>query len=363
MKRLTKATGIALVLSLAALNGAHAAQINTTPLNTYGQPVPAFKGNTTPLNTYGQPVSAFKGNTTPLNTYGQPVQAFKGNTTPLNTYGEPVQAFHGNTTPVNTFGQPIPELAGSTALHVNTSPVSTLPIGTPVSINNISRVSTLPIGTPVSVNTTPLNTYGQPVFLAVATTAAGLQAAGNSFSTPNVKATIPTGTLKVPTGSSSSNYQSMFGGNSFGDGSSGSPSVSPGPSPSPGSSSGSSASGAGAVTSTNGSGTWGAAPTPTPTPPVKPVTPGQPVGDPVTKPIPFPPGIDWSLSPASGPGTAGGQLGMTPPTWSASTGQTIVVGGVVVGTGVAGYSAATATGLTWGQIGAYLLGLGAPAGF
>jgi hypothetical protein len=46
MKRLTETTGIALVLSVAALTGAHAAQLNTVPLNGQGKPV-----SSTPVTT------------------------------------------------------------------------------------------------------------------------------------------------------------------------------------------------------------------------------------------------------------------------------------------------------------------------
>jgi hypothetical protein len=104
--------------------------VNTTPVNTFGNPVT----NTTPVNTFGNPVT----NTTPVNTFGNPVT----NTTPVNTFGNPVT----NTTPVNTWGQPV----------TNTTPVNTF--GQPV--GNTTLVNTS--GKPVT-NTTPVNTSGQPV--------------------------------------------------------------------------------------------------------------------------------------------------------------------------------------------------------
>jgi hypothetical protein len=168
MKRF-KTTGIALVLSLAALTGANAASLNTTPLNTFGKPV-----SSTPV-TYGLPNTTINSSihpaVVPNSVYSQP------NTT-INSSIHPVVV------PNSIYGQPNTTINSS--IH---------PFVVPNSI--YSRPNTT-ISSSLNVSKTPV------------TSGAGLQAITyGSFSLPRIAASIPTGTPNAP--SRSSGYYALYG--------------------------------------------------------------------------------------------------------------------------------------------------------
>jgi hypothetical protein len=162
MKRFIETTGIALVLSFSALAGAHAAQLNTTPLNYLGQPVS------------NKPVTTAAG--------------LQANTTTPSFYTVP-------RTPVTT----------AAGLQINTTTPS------------IYTVPKTPVTTAAGLqaNTTTPSFYTVPK--TPVTTAAGLSAITfGTFATPNIKATIATGPIPVPKQGGASINVSYAGGEGAG---------------------------------------------------------------------------------------------------------------------------------------------------
>jgi hypothetical protein len=149
MKRLIGMTAIAIALNCSVVLSAHAYTFNTTPVNTYGQPVT----NTKPVNTYGQIVTntmpvitgALPRNTTISSSINPGATSIVATTLQIHpNYTPPVP-----TTPLITGGLP-----RNTTISSSINPGASSIVATTLQIR--------PNYTP-PVPTTPVNTFGQPV--------------------------------------------------------------------------------------------------------------------------------------------------------------------------------------------------------